>query len=226
LKASRHVANGRWSLRGALVALLALLPLGFSGAATANTSAPRNVPATSIGLGSQFTIADFDGDRSPDSASIEPGGASSGNSRYSIDLQLSAAGQQSIQFFAPGGGLTIKARDVNGDHAVDLVLATAWFKQPVAVFLNDGHGGFSRAASGEYPRAFSDADSSWAASSGRAADSAGAPPQQGTGVDAAVTIAWHSPSASRFAVPARAGFPFGASLLSQPERAPPALHLP
>src|SRR5271170_3994083 len=66
-----------------------------------------------------------------------------GRTNYSVQLHLSSVGQHSIQLVAPAGGLQIEARDVNGDDAIDLVLTTAWLKQPVAIFLNDGHGSFS-----------------------------------------------------------------------------------
>jgi hypothetical protein len=55
----------------------------------------------------------------------------------------------------------IEARDVNGDHAPDLILATAWFKEPVAVFLNDGHGSFSRIEPAKFPVAFTSGTGSW-----------------------------------------------------------------
>jgi hypothetical protein len=42
-----------------------------------------------------------------------------------------------------------------------LVLATAWFRQPVAILLNDGHGNFSRLQPTEFPEAFSDSKTNW-----------------------------------------------------------------
>src|ERR1035437_2390402 len=121
-----------------------LVLFGFAGRGTAEAADIQSGPVTSIGPGPQFAIADFDGDLRPDLARIQPRPNSSGATNYWIQIQLSAVGRQSIRLVAPAGGLEIEARDVNGDHAVDLVLTTAWFNQPVAVLLNDRHGGFSR----------------------------------------------------------------------------------
>lgn len=101
---------------------------------------------TTAGRGLPYAIADFDGDVRPDVATVE--GAdykASGTTRYRIQLRFSHATSNSIQLVAPAGGLVLEARDVNGDQAPDLVLATAWQRQPVAIYLNDGHGQFSRA---------------------------------------------------------------------------------
>jgi hypothetical protein len=105
-------------------------------------------------LPSQFAMADFDGDIRPDLASIESTPSGSAIANYSIQLRLTKAGVQSLSLVAPAGGLWIEARDVNGDHAVDLIFATAWLNQPVAVLLNDGHGRFSRAKPEAFPTAF------------------------------------------------------------------------
>src|SRR5580698_8098162 len=78
-----------------LFAPLACLALGSFTLARAADA--KLVPSTSLGPGSQFAVADFDGDRSPDSASIAPGAAAAGTARYSIQLQLSRTGSRSIQ---------------------------------------------------------------------------------------------------------------------------------
>lgn len=218
-------ANNERLMRWLFVAFFIPLSLGCAGGATANTSSQKNPPVIATRQGSQFAFADFDGDRSPDSASVEPSNSSPANTKYSIELQLSQEGQQSIQLLAPGGGLTIKARDVNGDDAVDLVLATAWFRQPVAVFLNDGHGGFSQAASGAYAWAFNEDDKSWAAAAGQATDLAGAPPQQSTDADASRATTRRSANKTRFAAQSATKFHSDALMLSQPGRAPPVLFL-
>src|ERR1700733_6033904 len=93
--------------------------------------------SVSTGPGPQFAIADFDGDHQPDEARIQAVRGPTG--KYTIRLRLSGEGEQSIQLAAPGSGLQIEARDVNADNRVDLVVVTAWFRRPVAIFLNDGH---------------------------------------------------------------------------------------
>ena len=200
-----------------------LLILALSGFAVAQASDLDHVPPTSIGPGSQFTVADFDGDRQPDSASIAPGAASSGadgNSRYSIRLQLSQNGPQSFQFSAPSGGLVIEARDVNGDSNVDLVLATAWLRQPVAVFLNDGHGAFSRAAAGSFRGAFSTPGTNLSSTPAAAEAAVGVPPQA-PGIEAEKAGIPHARAPADYVAQTSTSFLINPLLLSQPGRAPP-----
>ena len=160
---------------------LLLLFLALVGSATAGQDV-QNPSLTSVGPGPQFAIADFDGDLRPDLASIQAGSNRFGATDYWIQLQLSAAGRQSIRVVAPAGGLWIEARDVNGDHAVDLVLTTAWFRQPIAILLNDGHGNFSRAEPSAFPDAFNGSTANWASASDQATEAVGVPPQSGAGV--------------------------------------------
>lgn len=148
-----------------------------SGVAAAKGAGGQNAPLPSVGSGASFAIADFDGDQRPDLASVEASRLGSSSMGYWIQFQLTASGRQAIQLVAPPGGLTIEARDVNGDHAVDLVLTTAWFNQPVAVLLNDGHGRFTRAEPSEFPGAFRHSNRNWGSSSNQASDVIGIPPQ-------------------------------------------------
>ena len=159
-----------------------LLLFGVSCVGRANATDLQNGPVAAVGPGSQYTIADFDGDLRPDSASIESATNSLGRTSYRIELRLSEVGRQSIQVVAPTGGLQIEARDVNGDHTVDLVLSTAWFRQPVAIFLNDGHGNFSRAEPSAFPGAFSRSNRSWGSTSSPETGAVGIPPQSRDGV--------------------------------------------
>lgn len=133
-------------------------PFGLLCTTAAGSTQDRGAPIRSSGPGAQIAIADFDGDRYPDSASVQAVASDGWQTNYSIRLRLTAAGHQSIQILGPAGGLEIVARDVNGDHAVDLVLTAAWLKQPVAILLNDGHGNFSRVDPAAYPEAFHDPD--------------------------------------------------------------------
>jgi hypothetical protein len=124
-----------------------------------------------------FAIADFDGDRRPDLASIQTGESTQSDAAsdcsYWIQLRLSSSGRRLIRLVAPAGGLLIEARDVNGDHAIDLVFATAWFRRPVAIFLNDGHGTFSRVAPAAFPSAFAAPRADWSAFAQQSVDAAG-----------------------------------------------------
>ena len=111
-------------------------------------------PRIAPGRGLPFAIADFDGDHQPDVASVQAAPGESSRDDYWVRLRLSASGKRYIPLTAPRGGLRVEALDVNGDHAVDLVFATAWLDRPVAILLNDGHGNFSRVDPSAFPQAF------------------------------------------------------------------------
>ena len=133
-------------------------------AAAATPAAPDSSP-TAVRADSSFAIADFDGDRRPDLATAEIERSDSRFARYLIRLQFAAAPGQS----APSGqfiGITgafglphISAIDVNGDHALDLVITAAGQQQPIAILLNDGRGRFSMANPSDFPAAA--LDSPW-----------------------------------------------------------------
>lgn len=112
-----------------------------------------------IQASSSFAVADFDGDSKPDTATVQASqGLSASTEDYLVRLRLSAAGKSYIRLTAPKGGLRVEARDVNGDNAPDIVLATTWHDRPVAVLLNDGHGNFSRVDPSAYRKLFSQAN--------------------------------------------------------------------
>jgi hypothetical protein len=202
--------------------LFLLLLLGLASSRAVAGADVQNVLDTSGGFGSQFAIADFDGDLRPDLANIQAAPDSSNTTTYWIQLQLSAVGRQSFRIVAPAGGLRIEARDVNGDRAVDLVLITAWFGQPVAIFLNDGHGSFSRVESAAFPGAFSESKANWASASSQARDSVGVPPQSQSSLCSEVTgLLQRKLRAGSILLP-REGFLVNPFLISHPGRAPPS----
>ena len=109
-----------------------------------------------------FAIADFDGDRKPDLATVEVQQASAArNAHYSIRFALTARGAQSFGVTAPVGGLQIVARDVNGDSFLDLLVSTAWQNKEVAVLLNDGQGNFTLADPDEFATSFRERGTQW-----------------------------------------------------------------
>lgn len=166
--------------RGLIRSMLLLLSLGLvAGNAAANTDVEK-VPVNSVEPGQPFAIADLDGDVRPDLATIQAGSTASGTTDYWIQLRLTTASWRSIRLVAPAGGLWIEARDVNGDHAVDLVFSTAWLRRPVAILLNDGHGTFSRVEPATFPEAFDECKTNWSSASNQAIDSFGVPPQSST----------------------------------------------
>jgi hypothetical protein len=108
-------------------------------------AAPRYVASVSS-FGSNFAMGDFDGDSQPDLATVEEiNSIDSVGARYWITFHLSAGAEQALGFSGPIGGLRILPHDVNGDHALDLVVVARWKHQTVAIFLNDGFGSFTPA---------------------------------------------------------------------------------
>lgn len=207
---------------GFLRFLFFLLLLGLVGGTAAANPTDQNPPANALAPGLLFAIADFDGDLRPDLASVQAGPNNSGTTDYRIQLQLSASGRQSIGVAAPTGGLLIEARDVNGDRAIDLVLVTAWFRKPVAIFLNDGHGRFSRAEPAAFPAAFNAFAPQWSSTSSRAMDAIGVPPRSRAGLclQAEVLRPPIGQRADAIAV-SNSGFPLSSLVISHAGRAPP-----
>ena len=144
----------------ALLVLCLVLAATCSVNAARTSTQPSQVSSTVFSP--NFAIADFDGDRKPDLATVEvQKGNSSSTSQYSIRLQLTAGAVQVFGVTAPAGGLQIVARDVNGDDALDVLVSTAWQHQQVAVLLNDGHGKFTLADAGAFPTAFGGSRGDW-----------------------------------------------------------------
>jgi hypothetical protein len=97
-------------------------------------------------------VADLDGDHVVDLASGTKTGRSEQGYVYRVDLDLSS--NPDAKFFIiysdEPAGLNIQAIDIDGDHDLDLVVATHLGRQPVGVWLNDGKGGFIRDDSSKY----------------------------------------------------------------------------
>lgn len=148
------------AIRLALLALCCLLGLAVGGEAAGHPAS--NTHTSSSSLNANFAIADFDGDRKPDLATVEVQRTdSSANTRYSIRFKLTAGITQVFGLTAPAGGLQIVARDVNGDDALDLLISTAWQHEQVAVLLNDGHGNFTLADPRAFPGSLWGSESQW-----------------------------------------------------------------
>ena len=146
---------------GLWLCCLALCFAGFFGRTV--QAAPR--PAqTATGIAAQtvspFALADFDGDRQLDLATVQVGQPSASQTRYWIHFRLSSGVRQFIPLMGPAGGLRIASRDVNGDSFLDLVVTTAWQELPVAVLLNDGRGNFTIGDPHAFPAAMARAPGS------------------------------------------------------------------
>jgi len=198
--------------------ILACLVVGRIASADAQTS-----PVTSAGSRLTFAVADFDGDLRPDLADVGIGRSSVSLTDYWIRFRLSAAERQTILVVAPSGGLEIAARDVNGDHAIDLIVSTVWLRRPVAILLNDGHGHFSRVDPAGFPEAFRECGLRWSSSAQQLPCGVlGSPPQSLCGIFSAAERAprdW-----PRVGAVSLLSFGFVASALSMAPlgRAPPS----
>jgi hypothetical protein len=175
----------------------------------------------SAGPSQAFSIADFDGDSKPDLASIHDGRSDSTRADYWVQLQLTGAGRQIFQINAPIGGLQIASRDVNGDHALDIVLTTAWSREPVAVLLNDGHGIFSRVDAHAFPEALTESETNWDSHSVHAMDAVGVLPQPREDVCSETQIFLYQRSRVLFLARPEPRFSTDPFLISHLGRAPP-----
>lgn len=144
-----------------IVFLGAVACLGVVGRASAGTMSVEEVPPTWILSSAAFTLGDFDGDFRPDLAVVDAEPHNGDGTHYCVEVRLGAAGGRSFEVIGAPGGLHVKAVDVNnGNHFIDLVLTTAWYRQPVAILINDGNGNFSQVPPSAFPDAFTDSSGS------------------------------------------------------------------
>ena len=144
--------------RAVCLAFALLCFVGSAGSAHAASAGRSSSPQVT----SQFAIADFDGDRRPDLATVQAGQSSSTDTQYWIAFQLSRGPRQTLGITAPTGGLQITSCDVNGDDFLDVIVTTTWTKRPVAVLLNDGQGNFRASSLSAFPGAFTTSEKSCA----------------------------------------------------------------
>lgn len=65
--------------------------------------------------------------------------------RYRVDVRLSTDLNTTFDVDSGvAGGLHISARDVDGDRDLDLVITSEFGREPVGIWINDGHGAFTR----------------------------------------------------------------------------------
>lgn len=105
-----------------------------------------------------WAVADFDGDSRPDMAITKTEAQGAGYVYWlELDLSTSRTGDSTRQH--PGFpavassmfGLHLTPRDVDGDHDLDIVVTMGFARQPVAVWINDGQGGFEEGDLAAYP---------------------------------------------------------------------------
>jgi len=143
----------RDSMVGVLLffALLALPALkaqdGLQGALSVGSPTARAFAERSP----QVAAADFDNDQKPDGALLLEAGFLNGKRAFRIELHITGGTNDAISFTSSDPGLAISAVDVNWDGEPDIVVEKAFTHERVQVFLNDGHGSFHRARTGDYP---------------------------------------------------------------------------
>ena len=103
-----------------------------------------------LGLGEQLVAADFDKDNRPDAAILLRDRFLNGQTRFRIELHVTAGRNHAITFLSAERGLTIAAIDVNRDGAPDIVVEREFTHERLQIFLNDGHGHFHKVRSEDY----------------------------------------------------------------------------
>lgn len=152
-----------------------------------------DAPSSMGASGAPFAIADFDGDRLPDLASVQVAHIRNSETLYGIRFELSSGARQSIDITAPVGGLQLAPRDVNGDHFLDVVVSTVLLHRPVAVLLNDGHGNFVLKDPAAFPEAIWMAESIWTVATQQFRDSALNLPSRSSNGDSGTKTSLFSP---------------------------------
>jgi hypothetical protein len=139
-----------------IVALFAILCLiapvasaqdGIRGALSQSAEWGAFNPASGL----ELVAADFDNDQKPDGAVLIGGEHSKGRRAFRIEIHLTGARNASIPFFSSETWLEIEAVDVNRDGLTDIVVEKAFSHERVKIYLNHGHGRFTKARRKAFP---------------------------------------------------------------------------
>ena len=130
----------RWT---PLLVLMACLGLGSAHAAGSRTRI--DLPVV------RFATA-LDADRKADWISAYPCQGPAAGAYYCVQVSVSEwHSTQTLPAADASDGLRIVSRDVNGDQFPDILLLTTGAGRPIALWINDGHGGFGLADPSLFP---------------------------------------------------------------------------
>jgi len=101
---------------------------------------------------SSWLLNDLDGDNTPDFATGQRLGRTTDGYLYRVQLQLSSdATSSSFTVFHNNAlGLRITSVDIDGDDDIDLIISDRFFRQHIAIWLNDGKGHFVKSLPGRF----------------------------------------------------------------------------
>jgi hypothetical protein len=94
-------------------------------------------------FGWSTALGDFNADGAPDRAVADRGARQPEGFRYRLRLSVSGLSTRDVAFVSRHAALTVRALDVDHDQNIDLVVSAVPSGEVVAVWLNDGRGGFT-----------------------------------------------------------------------------------
>ena len=129
-----------------------LAGLALAGSLAAAGSRAQAVPSLPGLAGASWVIADFNGDGQPD-VLLSSAAFRQTENYHRVELRLGAdsAVYSSFQVTGESRALNVVARDVDGDHDLDLVITSGLANHPVGVWINDGQGVFTQGDASAYP---------------------------------------------------------------------------
>jgi hypothetical protein len=137
-----------WTYATAGSGVLALIAFWIVGGSCWAAEALLSPPATPGAAPVQrATVANNHGNNRLDIVIVEPQDRGPWGFRYRVVLDsVSPDGESALELFADEDGLVVTARDVDGiGNNLDLIIKGARSFTPVGVWINDHHGGFTKA---------------------------------------------------------------------------------
>jgi hypothetical protein len=124
---------------------------GLEGAvARLNRAASFAQPVTALS-GPTLAAADFDGDNKPDGAVLLSPDLFRGQSNPQVELHFTARNNADITLAPSDAPLSLIALDIDHDGDVDLIVEQSLTHKRLQIFINDGHGDFSKGRIEDYP---------------------------------------------------------------------------